>query len=89
MTTAKKDDLEKKTPSYFHNPFFSFRYSYKSISHSGGRSHVKSVEQRFENGKFETEEFEGTTHGNMYDDVISKMQKYYIDQISALLKPWF
>ena len=88
LTKTKRNDVEINEPSFFQSPFFSFKYSFKSISSSGGKSHIKIKEQRFENGKFETEEFEGTTDGNVYNNMIREMQNYYLNQISKLLKPW-
>jgi hypothetical protein len=88
LTNTKKDVLEISEPSFFQNPFFSFKYSCKSISSFAGKSHIKIKEQRFENGKFETEEFEGTTDGNIYNNMISEMQNYYSNQISILMKSW-
>ena len=88
LTRTKRDDIEINEPLFFRNPFFSFKYSYKSISSFGGRSHIKMKEHRFENGKFETEEFEGTTDGNVYNNMIREMQNYYSNQVSNLLKSW-
>ena len=88
LTRTKRNDLEIIEPSFFQNPFFSFKYSYKSISSFCGKTHIKIKEQRFENGKFETEEFEGSTDGNVYSNLISEMQNYHLNQISTLLKSW-
>lgn len=87
ITKADRYDVEIIEPSFNQNSFFSFRYSYKSISSFGGKTYIKSKEQRFENGKFETEEFEGTTDGNVYNNMFSEMQNYFSNQVSAFLKP--
>ncbi len=58
----KQDREENKitNPISFYSPFLSFKYSYRSIYSDGVNTHVKAKERRFENGKIESEDFEGT-----------------------------
>lgn len=69
-------------------PFINFRYSYREISSSGGQTHVRSQEKSFENGKFKSEEFEGTLPAGVYSDMVGEMQKLFFNQIEMLMKPF-
>jgi hypothetical protein len=80
-------DIEILEPVKKSHPFISFRYSYKSVSSVGGKTHIKSKEKSFENGKFQSEEFEGTMDGNVYSNMVGEMQKRIWSQIAAFLKP--
>lgn len=81
-------DVEILDPVEKASPFLSFRYSYKEISSGGGKTHIRSKEKSFENGKFKSEEFEGTLPGNVYVNMVGEMQKLFFNQISALMKPF-
>jgi hypothetical protein len=83
-----KNDIEILDPVKKAHPFISFRYSYKSISSKGGQTHIKSKEKSFENGKFQSEEFEGTVTGNVYFNMVGEMQKRIWSQVAAFLKPF-
>jgi len=85
----KSDNIEIITePSYPANSFISYRYSYKSVSSFNGQTHIKAKQERFENGKFETEEFEGTTDGNLYDNAVEDLQRSLIQNFSSLFNPF-
>jgi hypothetical protein len=84
---SAKNDIEILEPVKKANPFISFRYSYKSVSSIGGKTHIKSKEKSFENGKFQSEEFEGTVDGNVYSNMVVEMQKRIWSQVAAFLKP--
>ena len=64
--------------------FFSFRYSYKEVSLAGGKTHIRSQEHRFEDGKFSSEEFEGTMDGAVYEDAAKQTQAHIAGQIGAV-----
>jgi hypothetical protein len=81
-------DIEILVPVKKTNPFISFRYSYKSVSSIGGKTHIKSKEKSFENGKFQSEEFEGTLDGNVYSSMVGEMQKRILGQLAVFLKPF-
>jgi len=70
-------------------PSINFHYSYREISSMNGRTKVRAKEKRFANGKLESEEFEGTLGGHVYDGMVSDMQRYFFNQMEALLKPFF
>jgi hypothetical protein len=74
--------------SLFYNPFISFRYSYRSISSDGEKTHIQAKENRFENGKFESEEFEGTMDKNVYDQMVGEMNRYFTKQMELFFKPF-
>lgn len=85
-TDVKEADQGDIEPSAYKSPFISFRYSYTSISSSGGKTHIKAKERRFENGKFESEEFEGTTDGSMYNNAAKELQDNFLNQVSGFYK---
>ena len=62
------------------HPFFSFRYSYSEISICDGKAHVKSKKARFEDGKLQTEIFEGELPRRAYDDTVRRAQQQFLDQ---------
>jgi hypothetical protein len=84
---SAKNDIEILDPVKKAHPFISFRYSYKSVSSMGGKTHIKSKEKSFENGTFQSEEFEGTVDGNVYSNMVGEMQKRIWSQVAAFLKP--
>jgi len=68
-------------------PLLSFRYSYRELSSQDGKTHIKAKECRFEDGKFTTEEFEGTTGPDAYIDAVSAMHRLVQQQAALLLQP--
>jgi hypothetical protein len=91
--TEKKDvlkengkgiDLMNSVP--FFSPFLSFRYSSKSIFSDGEKTHIKATENRFENGRFESEEFEATMPQSVYGQMIQHMQHCFSAQMDFFLK---
>lgn len=82
------DDVEILDPPKKAHTFISFRYSYKSVSSAGGNTHIKSKKKSFENGKFQSEEFEGTLPGSVFTNMAGEMQKRILNQITAFLKPF-
>ena len=89
-TIEKADKIESEVlePTHKMFPFISFYYSYKEISSVKGQTRIRSKKKQFANGKFESEEFEGTLGGHVYDRMVSDMQKYFFHQLSAFLKPF-
>ena len=67
--------------------FFSFRYNHTSITQIDGKTHIRVNEERFENGRYESEKFEGITGGDIYKATIHEMNKTWINMMSSLLKP--
>ncbi len=68
--------------------FISYRYSCRSISSAGGRTHVQAREDRFENGKLESREFEGVMDGGVYADAVGRMQQSFLDQMKLFFRPF-
>lgn len=66
--------------------FISFRYSCKSMSSFGGKTYIRSKEQRFENGKMETEEFEGVAEGDFCTHAVREMQNIFVKQVESFFK---
>jgi hypothetical protein len=85
---TKKGEVEVLEPIQKSTPFFSFHYSYKEISSVNGQTRIRSKKKQFVNGKFESEEFEGTLGGHVYDHMVSDMQKYFLNSLDAFLKPF-
>lgn len=69
--------------------FFTFRYSYTEISARGGDAHVRHSETRFEEGKFVTEECEGTVDSAAYDRMVEQSQQYVAQQMDLAMKMFF
>jgi hypothetical protein len=69
--------------------FTSYRYSYRSVTTDGRRTHVTAREQRFRNGKLETEEFEGTTDAAAYTNTLSRMQRTMQEMMTRQLEMIF
>jgi len=89
VTPARRQDLERTVSPF---GFFSFRYSYREISNRGGRIHLRSKERRYENGRLESEEFEGTMErGPSFYELHNEIQKRFLQQMNSLLKslPFF
>jgi len=80
--------MEVLEPLQRMSPFISFRYSYREISSVNGRTQIRSKETRFADGKLESEEFEGTLGGHVYENMVSAMQRQFLRQVEAFLKPF-
>ncbi len=79
--------VRRMDPSYG-NGFFTYRYSYRSIATDGEKTYVTGREGRFENGKLETEEFEGTIGADAFTGAIAQMQKMMTRQMELFFKPF-
>jgi hypothetical protein len=88
LEKTNKVEVEVLEPVQKMSPFISFHYSYKEVSSFDGQTRIRSKEKRFANGKFESEEFEGTLGGHVYDRMVSDMQRHFFSQMDALLKPF-
>lgn len=88
VSNPAKNEVEILDPFQRAFPFINFRYSYREISSNGGQTHVRSQEKSFENGKFKSEEFEGTLPANVYSDMVGEIQKLFFNQIEMLMKPF-
>jgi len=84
----RKTEMEILDPVQRMNPFISFKYSSREISSTGGKTYVKAKEKSFVDGKFKSEEFEGTLDSNVYSNMVGEMQKLFFNQLSALMKPF-
>ena len=85
IESSKGREVDMIRPEKNASSFISFRYSYQEISSDGERTRVRSKKKSFENGKFKSEEFEGTLPGNVYSNMAGQMQKFFFNQVSALL----
>ena len=83
-----RGEIEVLEPVQKMHPFISFHYSYKEISSMNGQTRIRSKEKRFANGKLESEEFEGTLGGHVYERMVSDMQRHFVSQMEAFLKPF-
>ena len=66
--------------------FFSFTYSHREISQSGGRTRIQARDYRFQNGKLESEEFDATLDGSVYDNAIEAAQELAMAQTRNYLQ---
>jgi hypothetical protein len=65
---------------------FSFRYSYREVTLSGGTTRIRSREHRFEDGKLQSEEFDATTDGAVYHDAVKTAQDLVTNQVNSFVK---
>jgi hypothetical protein len=66
--------------------FFSFRYSYKEISLSGGQTRIRAKEHRFEDGKLSSEELEATMDEGVHQDAVEQTRDLVVAQVGSVLK---
>jgi hypothetical protein len=83
-----RKEMEVQGPLERANPFISFRYSFREISSVDGRTHIRATERSFENGKFKSEDFEGTLAGHVYGDMIGRMQRLLFSQMELWMRPF-
>lgn len=86
---ARRSDGLRRAESALGNGFFSYHYSFRSIATDGQQTHVTAREQRFENGRLETEEFKGTTGVDAFTNAVSQMQNVMARQMELFFKPFF
>ncbi|HNS54846.1 MAG TPA: hypothetical protein PKH25_08725 [Syntrophales bacterium] len=85
---TKGGETEVFEPPQRTSPFIRFHYSYREIASVNGQTRIRSKEKRFADGRLESEEFEGTLGGHVYDNVVSGMQRQFLRQMEAFLKPF-
>ncbi len=67
-------------------PLFGFSYSYNEITLVDGRARVRSRRARFEDGKLQTEEFDGTLGGAAYARAVAETQRLIAEQATFVLR---
>ena len=82
------NNVEVFDPTLNSSPFISFHYSNKEISSDGVNTNIRSKKKSFENGKFKSEDFEGTLPGSVYFNMVGEMQKLFSNQIKEFMKPF-
>jgi hypothetical protein len=88
IRSPARNDIEILNTVHKSSPFISFRYSYKEVSSYGGQTYIRSKEKSLENGKFKSEEFEGTLPGNVGINIVGEIQKLFFNQLTAFIKPF-
>jgi hypothetical protein len=90
LATKKKHKSEVRPVDPW-SGFFNFSYSITEVSAQGGRTHVKSRQTRFEDGKLTSEAFEGELDHGVYEGMVQQAQQVVADQTTMLLKSlsWF
>lgn len=88
LDKAKTTEIEVSEPSAGTGSFFSFRYGYRSMTSIGGKTHFKARDVRFEDGKIEAEEIEGTMDESAYNRAAGELQRSFFDQLSSFLRPF-
>lgn len=84
---AEAEVMERSRSPQPKGPRVSFRYSYRSIETTGEMAHLKARERRFEDGRFEAEDFEGTVEGGAYVKTVQELQRRLVVGMTALLAP--
>ncbi|MGE0085609.1 MAG: hypothetical protein AB7S75_14455 [Desulfococcaceae bacterium] len=80
--------VEVLNPVQNRSSFASFSYSYKSMSFADGKTRIQSRKQSFRDGKFESEEFEGTAEGDFCTVMATQMENAFRTQISSFFRPF-
>jgi hypothetical protein len=88
--------IQKKTwnAPYFYfpwknmNPFFEFRHSIISISQFDGKTRIEARENRFVDGKLESERFEAEAEPEFFKNAVGQICGAYLDFISQLMAPF-
>ena len=88
LAKQDREEFDVINPMSFYSPFLSFRYSYRSIYSDGVNTHVKAKERRFENGKIESEDFEGKLDQSVYHQMAKQMHRYLEMQMDFFLRPF-
>ena len=95
IVSKKADPVEK---SASHHPlaapfqpfmpgsWLNFTYTHGEISQAGGKTHVRTEECRFENGKLEFDTFAGTLDGSVYRQAVESAQKLALAQSAFALE---
>ncbi len=102
VTNPSSENLSKNLPKNlidkqegtYKSPFISFSYSYKSMYYADGKTHVKAKEERFVDGRFDSQEFEGTLEGHTYNNALEEIHKSFTSNLlsffnSSFLLPFF
>jgi hypothetical protein len=66
--------------------FFSFTYSHREVSLSGRKTRIRSREYRFQNGKLESEEFDGTLDASAYRNAVAAVHELAMAQTRSFLQ---
>ncbi|MEZ4528936.1 MAG: hypothetical protein R2941_23750 [Desulfobacterales bacterium] len=80
--------VEVLNPAGNRNSFVRFSYSYQSMSFADGKTHIRSRKETFQNGKLESEEFEGTAEGDFCTGMAKQMEQAFCTQISSFFRPF-
>lgn len=80
--------LTDNQPSSPFGSFVSFKYSSKTVYSDGRQTHIKAKENRFENGRFESEEFEGTLDNSVHEKMTDEIQQRFAKQMDFFFKPF-
>lgn len=96
LQTKENKDVQQKPPNTLDLmrpispfwPFISFRYSSRTLYCDGEKTHIKAREETLRNGRFTSEEFEGTTDKGVYEEMIQEMQRAFFKQMELFFKPF-
>jgi hypothetical protein len=69
--------------------FLSFHYSYTEITAEGGTARVKSHRAQYEDGKLQSERFEGEIERGEYERTVAEAQRHFAEQTATLLRSVF
>jgi len=75
------------TVSPFTGPFFNFTYSRQEMRISAdGKTHIKQKKVQLENGRIESEAFEGYAPAAVFEQTMKDTQRQFADQANWFLK---
>ena len=84
---GRDDALEPAEP--FGQLFFSFQYTFTEITAGDRTARVKSHRARYENGRLQSERFEGEVDRQGYERTLSKAQRHFAEQTANMLRSVF
>ncbi len=65
--------------------FVSFRYSSMEVSLVDGRTRVKSRQAHFQDGKLESEAFEGELDRTAYEQMVRRTERHFLGALALFL----
>jgi hypothetical protein len=80
--------LDVPEPAPAPSGFLSFRYSYTEVTAQGDRTQVKGRRVRLDNGRLNSESFEGELGADAFATAARRVQEQVLAQSGGLLNPF-
>ena len=92
LDTRRRNELQPAHPAAVEltptrqSGAFAFHYSYTEVSLQGGRTQLKSMQTRLEDGKLSSESFEGQLEPGVYQQIVGQWQQQALAQTEMVLR---